>query len=145
MEQRQDSQETQLRDMAAVVSRVELNQGHQLEVSKLRFDAIDIMMKTQAETEKGLDAKLTAFMLRIDSLMSGETQTAMTRDILADYAKRNSDLAIWQKEVDDDREEGKVFHAQVALLGKLAYILVSTNIVAVVIAIAAAVTAATNP
>lgn len=71
MEQRQDNQETQLRDLAAVVGRVELNQAHGIVVADLRFTAIDSAMKTQHAT-------LTAFIARFEGLLSGEVKTNLT-------------------------------------------------------------------
>lgn len=78
MEQRQDNQETQLRDLAAVVSEIRLGVAHGSELSKLRFDALDT----------GLNASrtdLAAFMKRIEAIMSGEIQTAQGKAMMDQY------------------------------------------------------------
>jgi hypothetical protein len=127
IEGRQDSIELEVRTLAATVGRVELNQAHATELAKLRFDAIDNGMKAGF-------SELGAFQQRIEGILDGSIQTQQQRqgaEILADYLS-------WRKTVDSFMTQGR-------FLGRLAVILVSTNIIAIVVAVGAALNAAGRP
>lgn len=80
METRQDTMESKVTDLTAVVTRVEQNQNHVAELNKLRFDALDTGVKT-------VDTKVSAFITRMEGLLTGEVQSHATEE----YAKfRNS-------------------------------------------------------
>lgn len=127
MEQRQDSIETEVRTLAATVSRVELNQQHSTELSKLRFDAIDNGMRSGF-------SELGAFQTRIEGMLDGSIQTQQQRQ----GAEMVADYLAWRKNVD-------AFMTQGRFLGRLAVLLVSTNIIAIVVAVGAAINAASRP
>ena len=78
MEQRQDTLESKVTDLAAIVSRVETNQSHATELSKLRFDALDNGLGS-------LTGQLKDFIKRMEGLISGEIQTAAGRQMLDEY------------------------------------------------------------
>lgn len=80
MEQRQDNQETQLRELASVTAEIRLGVQHGGELSKLRFDAIEGGLNTQR-------IMLSDFIKRMEGLISGETQTAQSKQLLEEYSK----------------------------------------------------------
>ena len=124
IESRLDAQEVEFRSMSAAVARLSQNQDHATELSKLRFDALET-------GQRAIGAQLTSFMQRVEGLISGEVQTEQTRqgrEMVDDYQR-------WRRDVDGDR-------AKVALLGRLGVLLISTNVIAIVVAIGAAVSAA---
>jgi hypothetical protein len=127
IEGRQDSIELEVRTLAATVGRVELNQQHATELAKLRFDAIDNGMKAGF-------AELGVFQQRIEGILDGTIQTQQQRQ----GAEMVADYLTWRKKVD-------VYMTQGSLLGRLAVILVSTNVIAIVVAITAALNAAGKP
>ena len=117
MEQRQEGFDQRLSSLTQSVARVEQNQEHATELNKLRFDALDSGMRA-------IGAQLSDFIKRIEGIMSGEVQTNQTREgqaLVAEYRE-------WRDEVDADR-------AKLALLGRLAVLLVSSNVLALVAAI----------
>jgi hypothetical protein len=127
IEGRQDSIELEVRTLAATVGRVELNQQHATELAKLRFDAIDNGMKVGF-------GELGAFQARVEGMIDGTVQTQQQRqgaEMVADYLS-------WRKKVD-------AFMTQGTLLSRLAVLLISTNVIAIVVAIVAAVSAAGKP
>lgn len=117
MEQRQEGFDQRLSSLAASVARVEQNQDHASELNKLRFDALDAGMRS-------LQIHLADFIKRVEGLVSGEVQTEQMRqgrEMVADYQR-------WRDQVDADR-------AKLALLGRLAVLLVSSNVLAIAAAI----------
>lgn len=117
MEQRQEGFDQRLSSLAASVARVEQNQDHASELNKLRFDALDAGMRS-------LQIQLADFIKRVEGLVSGEVQTEQMRqgrEMVADYQR-------WRDQVDADR-------AKLALLGRLAVLLVSSNVLAIAAAI----------
>lgn len=89
MESRQDSMETALHAQSAVIARVELNQTHSEELNKLRFSAIDTSIAN-------LTGTVGAFITRIEGIITGEVETAQSkqgRDMVADYLS-------WRTKVD---------------------------------------------
>lgn len=121
MEQRQDSIETEVRTLAATVSRVELNQQHGTELAKLRFDALDNGMRAGF-------SELNSFQSRIEGMLDGTIQTAQQRQ----GAEMVADYLVWRKNVD-------AFMTQGRFLGRIVVLLVSTNLLAFVVAIGAVV------
>ena len=120
MEQRQDSTETEVRTLAATVARVEQNQIHASELNKLRFDSLDLGIKSLA-------GQLDTFTKRVEGILTGEIETPtgrQGREIVADYKE-------WRQEVDDDREAQAILNGQVRLIGRLAVLLVSSNLLAI--------------
>jgi hypothetical protein len=94
MEQRQDSTDTKVTELASVVARVEMNQQHATELAKLRFDAVDTAVKN-------IDATLERFMGRINAIVSGEVklpQTVQGEQMVSDYL-------LWRKAVDANLAE----------------------------------------
>lgn len=87
METRQDTTENELRSLSAVVSRVELNQQHSLDLAKLRFDSLDTGTATIAAT-------LDRFMGRINAIVSGEVSLPQNERLMSDFRK-------WQDDVND--------------------------------------------
>ncbi len=83
--------EAEVSTLTVTVARIEQNQAHATELNKLRFDALDMGLKS-------LGGQLTDFIKRIDGMISGEVETAQTRQgaaLVADYQK-------WRGEVEDD-------------------------------------------
>jgi phage shock protein PspC (stress-responsive transcriptional regulator) len=92
MEQKHEELAKEVTALTATVGRVEQNQAHATELNKLRFDALDMGVKSLA-------GQLTDFIKRIDGMVSGEIETAQSRqgrELVDDYRK-------WREEVDDDR------------------------------------------
>ena len=107
--------------MSAAVARLSQNQDHATELSKLRFDALETGMR-------GIGSQLAEFIKRVEGMVTGEVQTEQMRQgqaLVTDYRK-------WRDEVDEDR-------AKLALLGRLAILLVSSNVLAIAAAIYALV------
>ncbi len=83
--------EAEVSSLTVTVARIEQNQAHTAELNKLRFDALDMGVKS-------LGGQLTDFIKRIDGMISGEVDTAQSRqgrELVASYQK-------WREEVDDD-------------------------------------------
>lgn len=128
MEARQDNLESKVDSLAATVGRVEVNQDNAEKLNVLRFGSLDTAVKN-------LTGTLDAHMKRIEGIITGEIETAQTRqgrDMVADYFS-------WRKEVDDDREAQAVLNGQVRLLGRLAVLLVTSNVLTIAAAIYAVI------
>ena len=94
LETNHESLSKEVGQLASTVARVELNQQHAEDLNKLRFTALDTSVAMIAADLKG-------FMARIDGIISGDVQTAQSRQgmaIIADFTK-------WRGEV-NDRLEG---------------------------------------
>ena len=154
LEGRVDGIEGRLTVVTTTLTRVEANQQHADKLGELRYNALDTHMKQ-------LDATLGAFIARIDSIISGETQTAQGRagaELVADFVNWRKEL-VKEIGVIEDRlpDAGEVeeyrswrakvdaFMTQGLLLGRLAVLLISTNVIAIVVAIGAAYNAAQKP
>ena len=121
IESRLDAQEVEFRSMASAVARLTQNQEHATELSKLRFDALET-------GQRAIGAQLTAFMQRVEGLITGEVQTEQTRqgrEMVEDYQA-------WRRDVDGDR-------ARLSLLGRLAIIALGGNALAIAAAVYAAI------
>ena len=117
-------------DLAATINRVELNQQHGEELNRLRFASLEQAIQASSKDISGVRTDLEGFMARIEGLISGEIQTTATRqgaELVADYQK-------WRRDVDADR-------SRLSLLGRLAVLLVTSQLLTV----AAAVYALTHP
>lgn len=91
-ETRLDALESEVRSLSAAISRVEQNQGHAIELNKLRFDAIESGLKS-------VEAAFMAFVRRIDGMLDGTIETAQARqgrELVEDYQE-------WRRDVDSDR------------------------------------------
>lgn len=124
IEQRQDSIEQEVRSLATTVGRVEQNQVHATELNKLRFDALDAGIKA-------VSATLSDFMRRIEGVITGEIETQQSRtgrELVADYQT-------WRKGVDEALDQQAVLNGQVRLLGRLAVLLASSQVLAIAAAI----------
>jgi hypothetical protein len=94
IEARHETLEAEVRTLAATVARVEVNQINAAELNKLRFDALDTGLKS-------VGAQLGDFIRRIEGLITGEVQTAQTREaaqMVADYEK-------WRDGIDEFRTQ----------------------------------------
>lgn len=121
LEARHEALEGEVRTLATTVGRVEQNQVHAVELNKLRFDALDTGIKA-------LDAGFRDFRKRIEGIIEGSVETAQSRagrELVTDYQA-------WRRDVDEDRERQAVLNGQIKLLGRLAWLLASTNILALV-------------
>lgn len=121
MEQNHAALAKDVASLAGTVSRVETNQKHAEELSKLRFDSLDVSVGTIRET-------LDRFMGRINAIISGEVRLPQSEQMMTDYFN-------WRAGVDRSLDEQAVLNGQVRMLGRLAVLLVSTNVVAVVAAV----------
>jgi hypothetical protein len=120
----------QVSGLTGTVARVELNQQHAEELNRLRFTSLE-------QAVGGVAGKLDAFMGRIESIFTGEVKLPMQQqgeELVADYK-------IWRGRVDDRLDAQDVLNGQVRLLGRLAILLVTSN----VIAVAAAALAVIHP
>jgi hypothetical protein len=128
MEEKHDDLASEVRGLTATVARVELNQGHAEEVNRLRFGALDTAIN-------GVGTKLEAFMGRIEGIITGEIQTAQSKtgtEMVEDYRK-------WRTDVEQRLDNHDKFETQGRLLGRIAVLLVTSNVIAIVAAIAAIV------
>jgi hypothetical protein len=119
IEQRQEKQEAEMGVLTATVARVEINQNHAAELTKLRFDALERGVGDVAGT-------LKVFMGRIEGILSGEIVTQQSKagqEMVADYRE-------WREEVD-------TFIAQGRLIGRLVNLLIAGNAIAIIAGIAA--------
>lgn len=124
MEKKHEELAKEVASLAGTVARVEQNQVHAAELNKLRFDALDLSIGN-------VGATLERFMGRINAIVAGEVKMPQAEEgerLVADYQA-------WRKEVDTDREEQAVLNGQVRLLGKLAVILVTSQVLAIVAAL----------
>lgn len=124
IEKRQDSVEDSVRTLTATVTRVAQNQNHAEELSKLRFNALDVAVS-------GLTAQLGAFITRIEGVITGEIQTAQSRsgaELVADYKR-------WRASVEERFDAQAVMNGQVKLLGRIAWALLTTNILSIAAAV----------
>ena len=128
LEANHESLTREVSSLAGTIARVEQNQNHAEELNKLRFTSLDTAVGS-------LTADLKGFMARIESLISGEADTAQTREGRERYA----DYTKWRGEVDDALEKQAVLTGRLDLLGRLAVIVISTNVLAIAAAIYAVV------
>lgn len=137
MERRQDSTDVKVTDLAGVVARVEVNQNHAIELNQLRFTALDNGLRALAsdvsQKLQGLTDELSGFMKRINGLVSGEQTTAQGQRMLAEYEKFKGDT-------EEFINAQSVLNGQVKLLGRLAVILVGSNVLGLLVAVVAFLT-----
>jgi len=142
MEARQDTIEGKVNDLAAIVTRVELNQQHATELATLRFNAVDTAVHT-------IDATLERFMGRINAIVAGEVklpQAVQSEEIVKDFIawRKTVDERIsqtprseWREQVEDRLDKQDIRNGRLDLLGKLAVMLLGSNLLAIIGAIAA--------
>lgn len=131
MEARQDEQAKQIGSLAATIDRVEENQRHAEELNKLRFAALDTSVST-------LTADLKGFMSRIESLITGETQTTQQRQLFEEHNR-------WRASVEERLEESGELSTQVRLLGRVAVFVTGGSLIGVLAAVVALYRALTAP
>lgn len=113
-------------DLSAVVARVELNQNHAEELNKLRFDAVNqsiVQVEAKLDKQAGL---LGDFMSRIERIMTGELDTAQTRQgqaLVADYQK-------WRTATDDRLDQFEMLSTQVRFFARIAVTFTGTSLIA---------------
>ena len=101
MELRQDNAENRLTELTASVTRIELNQSHATELSKLRFDSLDTGLNA-------LKLQVSDFSKRFEGIMSGDIETPQLRqqrDLLANWSQ-------WRHEVDELHDAREVERAK---------------------------------
>jgi hypothetical protein len=111
--------------LTSTVNQVELNQRHAEELNKLRFGSLDQAIITLRGEVAAVGGDLKGFMSRIEGLITGETELPQQRALMADWSS-------WRKDVDEDREGQRVLNGQMKLLGRLAVLLVTSNVLTVV-------------
>lgn len=125
MEKKHDELAKEVVSLTKIVNRVEQNQEHATELNKLRFDALDLGVKS-------VSGQLTDFIRRIDGVLTGEIETTQTRagrEVIEDYKE-------WRGEVDHRLDDQDVLNGQVRLLGRLAVILIGSNALTIIGAVA---------
>lgn len=137
MERRQEQADTKVTDLGTVVARVEANQAHAIELNQLRFNALDNGMKAVSSEVALMRTDFAGFVNRVNALISGEASTTQGRKMLEEYEdfKRDTERRLAKHDT---------FETQGRLLGRIAVILVSTQVVSIVVAIGAAVAAITK-
>lgn len=142
MENRQDSMEQTLANLGATVARVETNQAHAEELNKLRFES-------QKQGLDTLTGTVGAFIARIDGIISGEIETAQSKQGL----RIMTDYLAWRERVDTHIDESTVLHASqasqrqgmiFALSGAKATILLAAAIASPIVAIVVALIRSTQ-
>lgn len=123
MEQNHEQLVKEVAGLTSTIARVELNQTHAEELNKLRFGALDVSVSN-------LGTKLDAFMARINALISGEVRLPQNDALMKDWRD-------WRADTEGRLDEQAVLNGQVRLLGRLAVLLVSGNVVALVVGVAA--------
>lgn len=128
METKHEELAKEVTALTATVGRVEQNQTHATELNRLRFDALDTGMKS-------IGAQLNDFMRRIEGMVTGEVETAQTRqgrELVADYQQ-------WRGETDDRLDSVETFATQGRFLGRVVVIILGGQALALIAAIAALV------
>ena len=121
LEAKYDDLAKQVEGAVHTIARVEDNQKHAEELNKLRFGALDTAVST-------LTTDLKGFMGRIEGIISGDVQTAQSRqgaELVADYQR-------WRAATDTRLDAQDVRNGQLNLIGKVVWGLVGGNIVAIV-------------
>jgi hypothetical protein len=126
MEEKHDDLAREVQGLTATVARVELNQTHAAELNTLRFSALDTAVG-------GIGGKLDNFINRIEGIVSGEIVTAQSKS----GAEMVEDYRTWRSGVEDRLDRHDKFETQGRLLGRIAVLLVTSNLIAFVAAIAA--------
>lgn len=131
LEQNHEGLARQVTGLEGTVARVELNQLHAEKLNEMRFAALGTAVQTVEGRVSAVDTKLDAFMARIESIISGETQLPQARQgekLVADY------LA-WREKTDGRLDAQDVRNGQIGLLAKLGVLLVTSNVIAIIVAI----------
>lgn len=126
MEEKYDDLAREVASLTGTVARVEQNQTHAAELNQLRFNALDTAIS-------GVGGKLDSFMARVEGIITGEVETAQSKQgaaLVADYQK-------WRAGVEERLDRHDTFETQGRLLGRIAVLLFTSNIIAFVAALAA--------
>lgn len=144
MEQKYDDLTGEVGSLKATLARVEVAQLHAVETNDLRFKALDLAIGS-------VGSKLDAFISRVDGIITGEIQTAQTRqgaEMVADYMRWRKGVddrlaVVWpegkKKEIEDRLDQHDKFEVQARLLGRLVVVLVGSNGLAIIAAVYALV------
>ena len=130
IEGRQDGTDAKVDTLAATVARVEMNQTHQAELNKLRFDALDTGVGTVRDA-------LERFMGRIEGIITGEVRLPQNERLMKDYQDREAKRDVWEAKVDERLDGHDKYETQGRLLGRIGVLLVTSNIIAIIAAVAA--------
>lgn len=141
MEQNHEQLAKEVAGLAGTISRVEINQKHAEELNVLRFTALDTAVKSVEATlgtaVRSLEGTLGRFMDRINSIITGETRLPQNDALMQDYRDWRADVDEKLEASQAKLEEQAVLNGQVRLLGRLAVLLVSGNVLAIIAAVAA--------
>jgi hypothetical protein len=138
MEARQDATEAKLGDLTVIVTRVEENQKHSDTVAALRHDAM-------ATSLGGLTSTVDIFIKRIEGILTGEVQTAQSKQgqaLIADFTAWRSEVDRRLRTIDEEavisrsKQQGVIF----ALSGAKAMLLLIAAFLAPVVAVIIALT-----
>lgn len=130
IEQSHEALAGQVTSLAGTVARVELNQTHQAELNKLRFDALDTGLGTVKDS-------LERFMGRINAIVAGEVKLPGSEAMMAEHLKWRGTVDAKLEASEGKLDEQAVLNGQIKLLGRLAVLLVGGNVFGLVIAIVA--------
>jgi hypothetical protein len=125
----------QVSGLSTTIARVEQNQTHSEELEKLRWDALNLSLNQMDARVQRQTERLTAFIERIDKILSGEIITARSSEMLAEYKE-------WHDSVEERFGEANTLAVQVKLLGRLAMLLVGGSIITTTVAVYVAMTGA---
>lgn len=126
MEEKYDDLAREVASLTGTVARVESNQTHAEKLNELRFNALDTALST-------VSGKLDGFMTRVESIITGEVETAQSKQgaaLVADYQR-------WRADVEERLDKHDTFETQGRLLGRIAVLLFTSNVIAFVAALAA--------
>ena len=121
LEAKYDDLAKQVEGAVHTIARVEQNQTHAEELNKLRFGALDTAVST-------LSSDLKGFMARIDGILTGDVETAQSRqgrELIVDYQK-------WRAATDGRLDAQDVRNGRLDLVAKVVWGLVGGNIVAII-------------
>lgn len=116
LSRRVDKLEETVGSLSGAVSRVEVTVEHVRQLSELRFNSLETALKV-------IDGNLAGFMRRIEGVMTGEIETAQTRQgqkILADYEA-------FRERMEAHVEESNLIHASAAAKGEGVVLALSTG------------------
>lgn len=101
MENRHEDLATQVRSLAASVQRVEQGLDHAEKLNELRFNAQNQSLAT-------LDAKVSAFITRIEGIIEGTVETGMSRQ----NKQMLDDYFAWRRATDTHLDSIDLLHAE---------------------------------
>jgi len=144
MEQNHETLTREVSSLKGTVGRVEQNQVHAEELNKLRFASLDTAVGT-------LTTDLKGFMSRIENIISGEIETAQSKQgkaILADYQRWHDEVDAklatvytpeQRMEIERRLDSHDKFETQGRLLARIGVLMLTSNVIAIIAAIAAVI------